>query len=374
MSGFRLDLVFEAPTLSAGPVLRRAGQGRDALRGGPGREPAARRRRRSRRGRLTVDERRQARSPDRPGLGGSDAGRVGRGWLFTRQGRAGRGRRDHDGERARRLEGRARPLRARPGDGPPDDRSSSRRIPRPVRDAIEKHRAEFDRNPAVYLRQTEPGVEEAARQAAADYLESAPEQVALTDSTTMGLGLVYSSLRLEEGDEVVTTEHDFYSTHESLRLRAERDGATVQAPSALRQPGRRLGRPDRLGRARRPRPEDALPRDHLGPLRDGREAAGARDRRRGRRGQRRPRRGGDDPARRRRRPRLRQPGRLAGGSRRRHPRVRLPQVALRPARHRLRLGAARPRGRACIRRSRRSTPPRSSAGSASEPIRDSPAR
>ena len=100
--------------------------------------------------------------------------------------------------------------------------------PKPVRDAIEKHRAEFDKNPAVYLRQTEPGVEEAARQAAADYLESGPEQVALTDSTTMGLGLVYSSLRLKEGEEVVTTEHDFYSTHESLRLRAESDGAKVR--------------------------------------------------------------------------------------------------------------------------------------------------
>ncbi len=100
--------------------------------------------------------------------------------------------------------------------------------PKPVRDAIEKHRAGFDKNPAVYLRETEPGIEEAARQAAADYLESGPEQVALTDSTTMGLGLVYSSLRLKEGEEVVTTEHDFYSTHESLRLRAERDGAKVR--------------------------------------------------------------------------------------------------------------------------------------------------
>ncbi len=100
--------------------------------------------------------------------------------------------------------------------------------PKPVRDAIELHRAEFDSNPVVYLHETEPGLEEAARQAAADYLESGPEQVALTDSTTMGLGLVYSSLQLKEGDEVVTTEHDFYSTHESLRLRTERDGAKVR--------------------------------------------------------------------------------------------------------------------------------------------------
>jgi selenocysteine lyase/cysteine desulfurase len=47
---------------------------------------------------------------------------------------------------------------------------------------------------------------------------SRPEQLALTDSKTMGLGLVYGGLRLSPGDEVVTTVHDFYATHEALRL------------------------------------------------------------------------------------------------------------------------------------------------------------
>ena len=34
----------------------------------------------------------------------------------------------------------------------------------------------------------------------------------------MGLGLLYTRLALGPDDEVVTTEHDFYATHESLRL------------------------------------------------------------------------------------------------------------------------------------------------------------
>jgi selenocysteine lyase/cysteine desulfurase len=46
-----------------------------------------------------------------------------------------------------------------------------------------------------------------------------------TRSTTDGLGLLYGGLRLRPGQEVVTTAHDFYSTHEALRLRAERTGA-----------------------------------------------------------------------------------------------------------------------------------------------------
>src|SRR6185312_6697879 len=40
--------------------------------------------------------------------------------------------------------------------------------------------------------------------------------------------LLYAGLRLGAGDEVLTTEHDFYSTHESLRLREVRDGITVR--------------------------------------------------------------------------------------------------------------------------------------------------
>jgi len=100
--------------------------------------------------------------------------------------------------------------------------------PRPVRDAIERHRQGLDAGTALYLRQAEPAFEEEARAAAADYLGAGPEEVALTDSTTMGVALVYARLRAERGDEILTTEHDFYATHESLRLRAALDGVEVR--------------------------------------------------------------------------------------------------------------------------------------------------
>ena len=99
---------------------------------------------------------------------------------------------------------------------------------RPVREAIERHSRALDSNAARYLRESEVVLEDKARAAAARYLDSKPEQVALTDSTTMGLGLVYARLKLEPGDEVLTTAHDFYSTHEALRLRAQLDGVKVR--------------------------------------------------------------------------------------------------------------------------------------------------
>jgi selenocysteine lyase/cysteine desulfurase len=100
--------------------------------------------------------------------------------------------------------------------------------PRPVRESIERHRQGLDAGTAQYLREAEPAFEEEARAAAADYLGAHPEDVALTDSTTMGIALVYARLHARPGDEFLTTEHDFYATHESLRLRAALDGVEVR--------------------------------------------------------------------------------------------------------------------------------------------------
>jgi len=108
--------------------------------------------------------------------------------------------------------------------------------PRPVREAIEKHRAGLDANTAAYVQDEEAGLEIAVLQAAAGYLGVAPEEIALTGSTTMGLALLYATLRLGPGEEILTTEHDFYSTHEALRLRAEATGATVRRVRLYEEP------------------------------------------------------------------------------------------------------------------------------------------
>src|SRR4051794_18150563 len=42
--------------------------------------------------------------------------------------------------------------------------------------------------------------------------------IALTDSTTMGVSLIYNGLRLTPDQEILTTEQDYYVTHEAIRL------------------------------------------------------------------------------------------------------------------------------------------------------------
>lgn len=100
--------------------------------------------------------------------------------------------------------------------------------PTPVREAIERHRAGLDADPIGYWYEHEERQEAKVLQTAADYLGADPKDIALTDSTTMGLGLLYGGLQLRSEQEILTTTHDHYSTETSLRLRAERTGATVR--------------------------------------------------------------------------------------------------------------------------------------------------
>ena len=109
--------------------------------------------------------------------------------------------------------------------------------PRPVRDAIDKHRGELDRDPKTYLFEHERELEERVSSSAASYVGGSPERIAFTDSTTMGLALVYGTIRLRPGDEILTTRHDHYATHESLRLRAARTPGVSIRKVALYRPG-----------------------------------------------------------------------------------------------------------------------------------------
>jgi isopenicillin-N epimerase len=100
--------------------------------------------------------------------------------------------------------------------------------PKPVRDAIARHRAGLDRNTVEYVRRNEAALEAGVLRAAATYLGASPTDIALTDSTTMGLGLLYNGLDVRPGQELLTTEHDFFATHAALQYKAQRAGASVR--------------------------------------------------------------------------------------------------------------------------------------------------
>ena len=108
--------------------------------------------------------------------------------------------------------------------------------PRPVRDAIKAHRGGLDRNPVRYLQENSSTRRGQVLAAAAKYLGASTGDIALTDSTTMGLGLLYNGIDLRAGQEALTTDHDFFATHESLQLKSERSGATVRQVRLYNEP------------------------------------------------------------------------------------------------------------------------------------------
>lgn len=103
--------------------------------------------------------------------------------------------------------------------------------PRPVQDAIDYYRREIDRNPAALMdweSQYEWNREGEVREWAARYLEVRPRQIALTGSTTEGLGMIYGGLDVSADQEILTTEHEHYSTHKCLAFRTQRQGTQVR--------------------------------------------------------------------------------------------------------------------------------------------------
>src|SRR5437762_13748129 len=103
--------------------------------------------------------------------------------------------------------------------------------PRSVRQAIEQYRARIDANPlltvegAIFV-QTDENIPLQVCRAIANYIGGDGQDMALTQNTTTGLALVYHRLPLREDDEILTTTHDHYVHHESIRLATGRCGAT----------------------------------------------------------------------------------------------------------------------------------------------------
>jgi isopenicillin-N epimerase len=120
--------------------------------------------------------------------------------------------------------------------------------PAPVRAAIEAHRRGLDQNPALYIEENVGRYEMATREAAAAYMGCRPDDLAMTDSTTMGLGLFYGGLKLKPGQEILTTKHDHpAATHRSLEHAAARTGAAVRRIALHSKPS--AADPDQMAEA-----------------------------------------------------------------------------------------------------------------------------
>src|SRR5690606_22260800 len=54
------------------------------------------------------------------------------------------------------------------------------------------------------------------------------DEICVTPNTTTALALAYHGLRIRPDQDILTTEHEHYSHHESMRLAAARAGCRVR--------------------------------------------------------------------------------------------------------------------------------------------------
>jgi isopenicillin-N epimerase len=104
--------------------------------------------------------------------------------------------------------------------------------PKPVADAIDHFRKKLDSD-AMWIEiaaftDAEGRPFAAVKRALAEYVGGAPSEIALTSNTTTALAMAYHGLRIRRDQEIVTTEHDHYSHHESIRYAAARSGCGVR--------------------------------------------------------------------------------------------------------------------------------------------------
>ena len=112
--------------------------------------------------------------------------------------------------------------------------------PKPVAEAIERFRQKIDADPAwieqAAFSESEGRPFQAIKRSLAEYIGGKPEEVCLTSNTTGALAMAYHGLRIRANQTILTTEHDHYSHHESIRFAAERSGCGVRYVPLYDQP------------------------------------------------------------------------------------------------------------------------------------------
>jgi selenocysteine lyase/cysteine desulfurase len=112
--------------------------------------------------------------------------------------------------------------------------------PRPVAESIEYFRTRIDADPfwieIAAFSDTEGRPFEAVKRSLGEYIGGEPREICLTSNTTSALAMLYHGLRIRPDQHILTTEHDHYSHHESIRYAADRSGCGVRYVSLYDAP------------------------------------------------------------------------------------------------------------------------------------------
>lgn len=99
--------------------------------------------------------------------------------------------------------------------------------PRPVFDAWQGWQREIERNPVLFLGRRSAALLREARARLADYLGARPDDLVFIPNATHGVNVVAQSLRLQPGDEVLTTDLEYGACRATLARACAAAGARL---------------------------------------------------------------------------------------------------------------------------------------------------
>ncbi len=99
--------------------------------------------------------------------------------------------------------------------------------PRVVLETQSELRARMERQPVRFLQRDLTGLLDAAREELGRFVKAEPENLVFVPNATAGVNAVVRSLKLQPGDELLTTDHDYNACRNVLAEAAARAGAKV---------------------------------------------------------------------------------------------------------------------------------------------------
>lgn len=100
-------------------------------------------------------------------------------------------------------------------------------VPRPVFESYQRWQRELEANPVRFLAGRAPDLLAAAREKLGAFLNAGADDLTFVPNVTYGLNIVARSLALEEGDEILSSDHEYGAVDRTWRFNCQKTGARL---------------------------------------------------------------------------------------------------------------------------------------------------